>query len=333
MLTEDTTQDTADRPDNQTKFLWFSGKGGTGKTTISASTALQLADRGHMVLLISTDPAHSLSDSLDMDIDGMTSVTTNLNALELDPEEEVETFRDELQLSQYEDQFDVMDDVHDGIDIMKSGPGIAEMAAFNRFIQYMNDDTYDVIVFDTAPTGHTLSLLELPEVMDSMVGKILTMRMRFSQAVDTFKSFFGQDTESPVGVEQLEELKQHIENARTMLTDPSVTSFNFVMLSEKMSIYETERAMENVNDFDIPVGRLFVNKLIPENPDCDFCTSRRTMQQDNLTLIHDRFTGCEIVEIPLMDHEIQGPERLNALAEQMVVSTAADTSDPSDTPS
>ncbi len=310
--------------DGQTKFLWFSGKGGTGKTTLSASTSLQLADRGHSVLLISTDPAHSLSDSLDMEIDSMTMVNEKLDALELDPEEEVEDFRETLQLSEYQDQFDVMDDVQDGLDIMKKGPGIAEMAAFNRFIQYMNKDTYDVIVFDTAPTGHTLSLLQLPEVLDSMVGKVLTMRMRFSQAVDTFKTFFGQESETPVGVQDLEELKKQIEHARELLTDPAVTSFNFVMLAEKMSIYETERAIERVDEFEIPTGRLFVNQLIPENSDCDFCTSRRTMQQDNLALIHETFPQFQIVEVPLMDHEIRGSDLLNTLAAEMVVSEPAD---------
>lgn len=305
----------------ETKFLWFSGKGGTGKTTMSAATALQLAERGHRVLLISTDPAHSLSDSLDQELDGKTAVKEGLDVWELDPEEEVETFQSKLQMSDFQDQFGVMDDVYDGIDIMKNGPGIAEMAAFNKFIEFMNSGEYDVIVFDTAPTGHTLSLLRLPEVMDSMVGKVLKMRLRFSQAIDTFKTFLGQDAETPVGVQQLEEFKQQIERARFLMTDPAVTSFNFVLLAEKMSIYETERATQYVKEFDIPVGKLFVNQLIPENLDCDFCTSRRTMQQENLQLIHDRFTDVSIVEIPQLRHEVRGEEMLNQLAENMTAST------------
>lgn len=312
---------------NSTKFLWFSGKGGTGKTSISAATALQLSDRGHRVLLISTDPAHSLSDSLDMDLDGMTAVNPHLHALELDPEEEVDEFRSKMQMSEFEGQMEgmgIMDDVYEGIDIMKGGPGITEMAAFNKFIQFMHSDEYDVIVFDTAPTGHTLSLLRLPEVMDSMVGKVLKMRMRFSQAIDTFKTFLGQETPENAGVQQLEELKRRIESARELMTDPSVTSFNFVMLAEKMSIYETERAMEHVETFNIPVGRIFVNQLIPENDDCDFCTSRRNMQQDNLKLIHDTFTDYDLVEIPMLHEEVRGKDMLNKLADSMVASTPSE---------
>jgi arsenite-transporting ATPase len=306
------------RPD--TKFLWFSGKGGTGKTSISAATALQLADRGHDVLLISTDPAHSLSDALDIDIDGKAAVNDRVDALELDPEEEVDAFQEKLQMSEFQDDMGMMDDVYESMDIMKSGPGVTEMAAFNKFIQFMHSDEYDVIVFDTAPTGHTLSLLELPDVMDSMVGKVLRMRMRFSDAIDTFKSFFGQDSEEEhPGVQELEALKKRIESARELMTDPTVTTFNFVMLAEKMSVYETERAVDHVNEFDIPIDRLFVNQLIPKNKDCDFCTSRRTMQQDNLELIHDMFDDYEIVEIPMLHHEVRGEEMLHTLADNMTI--------------
>lgn len=317
MLKETVENMTIGRDTPDTKFLWFSGKGGTGKTTVSAATALQLANRGHETLLISTDPAHSLSDSLDTDINGKTQITEHLEAMELDPEAEVEAFRTKLQMREFEDQMDVMDDVYEGIDIMKTGPGVAEMAAFNKFMEFMNSGEYDVIIFDTAPTGHTLTLLQLPEVMDSMVGKVLKMRVRFSQAVDTFKSFFGQEKGENASLQELEQLKTRIENAREMMTDPGVTSFNFVLLAEKMSIYETERAMEQVDQFDIPVGRLFVNQLIPENESCEFCTSRREMQQENIETIHDLFSEHDIVEIPLFAEEARGEPMLNRIAENM----------------
>lgn len=314
----------------RTKFLWFSGKGGTGKTTISTATALQLAGRGHEVLLISTDPAHSVSDSLDVEIEDTgdpVRVEDNLDVLELDPEEEVEAYRQQMQMADMQDQMGLMNEVQESMDIMKGGPGVAEMAAFNKFMTYMQSDDYDVIVFDTAPTGHTLTLLELPEVMDSMVGKVLKMRMRFSQAIDTFKTMMGGEANSESDIEKLETMKQRIEDAREMLADPEITSFNFVMLPEKMSVYETERALDRVQDFDIPIGRIFVNQLLPENPDCDFCTSRRAMQQENLELIHERFPGHTIVEIPLFDTEVRGTEMLAELADRMTIHAPADADD------
>ncbi|MFB6076517.1 MAG: ArsA family ATPase, partial [Candidatus Nanohaloarchaea archaeon] len=304
---------TADRSDAPTKFLWFSGKGGTGKTTVSAATALQLADRGHDTLVVSTDPANSLSDSLDRDIDDLEHISDNLDALEIDPEEEAEDYRQQLQAAEVEEGT-LQAELSESMDIMKSGPGVAEMAAFNRFMEFMDDDEYDVIVFDTAPTGHTLKLLQLPEVMDSMVGKVLRMRMRFSQAVDTVTSLFGKESDVDSGVRKLEEMKDRIENARAVMADPDRTRFNFVLIPETMAVYETERAVERVQEFDIPTGRLFVNKIVPENPDCEFCTARRTMQEDNLADIHDRFHEFSIVETPLLRTEVRGPEMLQEFA-------------------
>ncbi len=298
-----------------TAFIWFSGKGGVGKTTISAATALDLGEAGHDVLIISTDPAHSLSDSLDMAIDDLTPVTDNVDALELDPEEEAEAYRQQLQASSEGDA--LMAEVVEGLDIMKSGPGVAEMAAFNRFMDYMTRDDYDVIVFDTAPTGHTLKLLQLPEVMESMVGKVLRMRMRFSQAVNTVSALFGKEKDVDSGVEKLEAMKARIERARELMTDPDRTRFNFVLIPETMSIVETERALDRIGTFDIPVGRMFVNQVLPEPEDCDFCAARYAMQQDNLDRIRDAFPGHAIVTIPQFPHEIRGPDRLRDLAAAM----------------
>lgn len=303
-------------PQRSAKFLWFSGKGGTGKTTISSATALQLADRGHDVLLVSTDPAHSVADALAIEMDGKTAINDRLDVVEIDPEEEVQDYKETLQTREFEDQWGIMEEVYEGMDIMKGGPGVAEMAAFNRFMEFMNTDDYDVVVFDTAPTGHTLSLLRLPEVMESMVGKVLRMRMRFSQAVGTVKSIFGQE-HSDGDVAKLEEMKRRIEHARAAMADPDVTSFNFVLEPETMSIDETRRAIDRVREFGIPVGRIFVNKLLPENDDCDFCASRRAMQQRNLEVAREAFTPYAVVHIPMQQHEVRGIDALNDLANHM----------------
>lgn len=321
-MNSDTAAAVVDTDTPATKFLWFSGKGGTGKTTISAATALALGQRGHDVLVISTDPAHSLSDALDYEIDGETQVAEHVTAVEIDPEEEVDEFQEQLQMRDVEDQMGVMDDVYESMDIVKTGPGVAEMAAFNTFIEYMHDDTYDVVVFDTAPTGHTLALLELPEILDSMVGKALKMRMRFSEAIDTFKTFFGQgDDAEDAGVAELEAMKDRIRHAREMMTDPGRTAFNMVMQPEKMSLYETERAVDQLQETGIPVGRIFVNGVVPENESCDFCSSRRSMQQANLDRIRDTFADYDIVEIPLQPDEVRGISDLEALTAEMTPST------------
>ncbi len=303
-----------DQPDD-VSYLWFSGKGGTGKTTIATATALQLAERGHEVLLVSTDPAHSVGDALDMALDGKTRVVEGLEAVEVDPEEEVEEFREQLSLDQFGEE--TAADIYEGLDLLGSGPGVAEAAALHRFMEFMHDDAYDAVVFDTAPTGHTLQLLQLPEVMESMIGTALRMRMRFTKMVDTVKTLFGKGGEVDSGVEQLERMKERVKAARRVMRDPSRTAFNFVLLPEAMSVAETRRAVERVEESGMQVSRLFVNKLVPEQPDCPFCTSRRAMQQDHLVEIRELFGDRDVVTVPLFSTEVQGIDRLRHMADAM----------------
>jgi len=295
-----------------TEFMFFGGKGGVGKTSLSAATALSLADEGEEVLLISTDPAHSLSDVFDKNIRGEKKLTDGLYALEIDPEEAVDEYQEQMEL-------DDMPDAMQELDMFAKSPGLDEMAAFDEFMKYMRSGEYDYIIFDTAPTGHTLNLLELPELMESMVGKVLKMRMRLSDAMDMFKGFLGQDDEDEEedqGVKDLREMKQRIEEARKLLRSDR-TRFNFVMIPEKMSVYETERAIDAVTDQDINVGGLYMNKILPPNENCEFCSSRRSMQQDNIEEAERRFDGRDIVEIQLFSHEIRGFPRLRELGEKL----------------
>lgn len=299
--------------DTAVRFTFFGGKGGVGKTSVSAATALRRAENGESVLLISTDPAHSVSDAFDMEIDGETEVREGLYAVEVDPEEAMESYRDEIAMED-------MPEMMEGLGMLDKTPGMDEMAAFNQFMKYMRSDEYDHIIFDTAPTGHTLNLLQLPELMDSMVGTMLKMRMRVSGAMDMVKGMFGGDDDEEEGedpgVAQLKEMKARIEEARELLTGPE-TVFNFVMIPETMSLYETERAIEAVGDNEIAVGRLYVNKVLPENRDCDFCTARRSMQQQNVDDAEERFSGMEMTEIPLFTQEVHGLDMLGRMASHL----------------
>ncbi len=292
---------------DETRFTFFGGKGGVGKTSLSAATALQLSEKGR-VLIISTDPAHSLSDAFGTEIDGETEIREDLHALEIDPDEAAEQYREEMAVED-------MPEAMQGMDMLKKTPGVDEMAAFNQFMKYMRSGEYDFIVFDTAPTGHTLNLLQLPEVMDSMVGKFLKLRMRMSDAIDMVKGFFGSDgeeDEQDPGLERLKEMKKRIEEARELLASDR-TSFNFVLIPEKMSILETDRAIEAVDDFDIPVGTLYMNKVLPRNDECEFCSARFSIQQQNIEDAENRFDAT-IHEIPMLKQEVQGMDSLQELS-------------------
>ena len=145
---------------------------GVGKTTVSAATALWCARVGKKTLIISTDPAHSLGDSFDRVIKHVpTPITQNLEAIEIDPDRAMDEYKEKMQMQQkYNDALGMFSEQ---FDVMSSSPGIDEVASFDKFMQYMNTDEYDVIIFDTAPTGHTLRLLSFPEMMDSWMGKMI----------------------------------------------------------------------------------------------------------------------------------------------------------------
>ena len=166
---------------DNTTFIFVGGKGGVGKTSVSSATALWLAEQGKKTLIVSTDPAHSLADSLEVPIGSYPrEIKTNLFAVEIDPDEAMAQKQAQLESQKAANPESAggllgMDFLSDQLDMASSSPGADEAAAFEMFMGVMNSDEFDVVVFDTAPTGHTLRLLSFPEVMDSWVGKIMML--------------------------------------------------------------------------------------------------------------------------------------------------------------
>ena len=144
----------------KTTFVFIGGKGGVGKTTVSAATALWFARQGKKTLVISTDPAHSLSDSYERNIGyNPTPIAENLEALEIDPEIAMQEYQAKMKEQQALNPGNDMGMMQEQMDMASMSPGIDEAAAFDKFLQYMTTDEYDIVLFDTAPTGHTLRLL------------------------------------------------------------------------------------------------------------------------------------------------------------------------------
>jgi len=305
----------------KTEYIFFSGKGGVGKTSVAAATSLWLSRRGKKVLIISTDPAHSLSDSFETDIGGeVKKLRKNLYAVEIDPalamQEYKEKFVPRIENIEYLKGFGL----EDTFDIAGMTPGIDEIASFDKFLQYMGSGDYDVIVFDTAPTGHTLRFLSLPDVLDSWIGKMIKIRLRFASLANVFKKIlpFGNTEEggADAAAGQLDAMKKRIEKARKILSDPDKTHFWIVTIAEQMAVYESRRALKILKDYRIPVEGIIVNQLIPEN-DCSFCQARRKMQLENLKRIHGEFPGMKIKEINLLGHEIKGFRTLERVGSEL----------------
>jgi len=303
----------------KTTFVFIGGKGGVGKTTVSAATALWLADEGKKTLVISTDPAHSLSDSFEKNIGhDPTPIAENLFAAEIDPEVAMKDYQAKMKEQQALNPGMDMGMLEDQMDMASMAPGIDETAAFDKFLQYMTTDEYDIVIFDTAPTGHTLRLLTFPEMMDSWVGKMIKIRRQVGSMAKAFKNimpFMGDEEEEDRALEDMEESKKQIRAARGVLSDPNRTSFKMVVIPEEMSIYESERAMEALKKNNMFADGVIVNQIQPEEADCEFCRARRKIQEKRLETIKQKFGEQVIAQIPLFEEEVKGIDRLRGVAQ------------------
>ncbi len=301
----------------KTTFVFIGGKGGVGKTTVSAATSLWFADEGKKTLIISTDPAHSLSDSFEKPIGhDPTPVAPNLYAVEIDPEVAMQDYQAKMKEQQQLNPGMDMGMMEDQMDMAAMSPGIDEAAAFDKFLQYMTTDEYDIVIFDTAPTGHTLRFLSFPEIMDSWVGKMIKIRRQIGGMAKAFKNimpFMGDEEEEDKALEDMEVTKKKIREARAVMANPNRTSFKMVVIPEEMSIYESERAMVALQKYHMYTDGVIVNQVQPEEADCEFCASRRKLQEQRLKTIHEKFGSQLIAEIPLFKGEVKGEEGLRAV--------------------
>jgi arsenite-transporting ATPase len=310
-------------------IIMFGGKGGVGKTTCAASSAIWAAEHGRNTLIISTDPAHSLGDSLGLDLIPGEPVKVpgiiNLTALEIDPKASMQEFSNLMNVNPMNEEglggllgsLNVMEDLGDISSL--SPPGIDETLALLKLLEFIETDhNYNLIIFDTAPTGHTLRFLSLPETLSGWIGKLLKLRIRLGKLFGIFKKMFSSDdSEDDRSAEILEKLNQSIIHAREDLTDPYKCSFVIVMIPENMAITETGRLINQLIKYNIPNSTVIVNQLYKDEENlCEFCQARRSMQKRNLDKINELFQdkmGKSIIELPLFKNEIREYEKLKEL--------------------
>lgn len=306
------------------KMLLFGGKGGVGKTTCAASTSVFAAENlNKKVLVISTDPAHSLGDSLGQVLTPgeVTKVNDvkNLWALEISPEMEQSQVSNMLSMIPQED-FPLGDEMKDLTQL--NPPGIDEAMAFGKVLEYIDNSDYDLIIFDTAPTGHTLRLLSIPQMLSGWMGKIITLRLKMGKIFEMFKGLLKKksddDKEEEDPLDTLKKLKESIESANLSLTNPEKTSFIICTIAEIMSIYETERLISSLIEYNIPSNHILINQLYPEHLDCKFCQVRRQMQQNHVKNIRELFgKNYNITELPLFDNEVRNIDKLRLFAKYL----------------
>lgn len=332
---ETTVDTTVDAPE----YVLYGGKGGVGKTTMAAATALASAREGTATLVVSTDPAHSLSDALGTDVPAEPARIREdvpLYGSEIDPENMAGGPFGAEGMGAGGGAAGGLADLFGGENPLRAGsmPGADEAAAFQLLLRYMDDERFDRVVVDTAPTGHTLRLLELPDVMDSMVGKLIALKEQFSGMLGNLGGMFGgeapDEEQMDEGVDDLRALSRRVERLRDALTDPARTDFRVVMVPEAMSVTESERLIGRLDGFGIPVATVVVNKVMqpladvadvetdwfvaPDLDGCEFCQRRWDVQRKALSQAQDVFRGHDVKRVPLFADEVHGEKMLDIVA-------------------
>jgi arsenite-transporting ATPase len=301
--------------------LFFGGKGGVGKTTCSAAVALALSARGRRVLLVSTDPAHSTSDIFEQPIGpAERELKPRLWALEIDGEAEAARYISDVRRD-IERMFSpsVIKQAHRQIEMAAASPGLVEVALLDRMIDLVVDreGSYDSIIFDTAPTGHTLQLLRMPEAMTTWIQALVKHRRVLlemdREPNEPLKTVLEED---PV-LAALERRRRRLDDLRNTIVDRSRTSFVLVTIAERLAIEETARAADVLGDTSLTIGGLIVNRVLPDNLDGEFYRARKAQEDVYLEEIARRFSRLPRSLVRQLPRDVYGLESLALVAAQL----------------
>jgi arsenite-transporting ATPase len=291
------------------KLILFGGKGGVGKTTCACSTALYLAE-DFKTLLFSTDPAHSLADSLGQRIGNEVSEVKGINSLsvmEIDAQKNLLRFKTE-----HEDQIRkvILTGTNLGAEDVESVfalplPGMDEIMGLKTVVDLMGEAKFDKYVVDTAPTGHALQLLASPELLDDWIKVIAKMRWKYRYVAETFGGKYTPDEADDF----LLTMKKSVKRIEDVLHSPDTSEFVAVTIPEEMAILETERLITGLGRHGIKVRQLIINNVL-QSDGCEFCREKRKSQHEHITQMGEKFKGLTTTIVPLQPREVKGREAL-----------------------
>jgi len=292
------------------RVLFFGGKGGVGKTTCASAMALTASRAGKRVLLVSTDPAHSTSDMFERPIGPEpVQLLPNLHGLEIDGAFEAQRYVANVK-EQISSLFGhhILKEANKQIDLAASMPGAEEMALFDRIGGLIRgeDDRFDLIVFDTAPTGHTLRLIRMPELMEAWI-RALSRSRRAMLGIE-------QDDKTDPVMLSLAQRLEHLREFRARLLSPRLCAFVLVLVAERLPIEETSRAIEQLQEAGVTIGGLVVNRVLPASSPDPFLQSRHQQEQIYLDEIDKRFASHALVRVPQLPSDVHGVTTLEHLA-------------------
>jgi len=294
------------------RVLMFGGKGGVGKTTCSATTALHYASLGRRTLIISSDLTPSLSDIFEMEV-GPTEKPVrgveNLHALEIGPEEVMKRWKKKFGPEIYEAASSLIDMEYDEvIDYVAMAPGIQEEFMLDYVLERIKDGSYDLIVWDTAPAGDTLRLLELPH---KFIAHLRVAPKVYMQVRDAFK------LKKVPFLNIIEGWKALAEEVTRFMRDPNNTEFILVTIPEGLGVYQARRLVREFERFGLEIRHILVNNVIM-NLDSEFNRQRMEMQSKYLRMLDDEYgQRMKLIHLPLFPYEMKGVESLRALEKEL----------------
>ncbi|MGD9903481.1 MAG: ArsA family ATPase [Vicinamibacterales bacterium] len=299
------------------QVLFFGGKGGVGKTTCAAAMAVAASRAGRRVLVVSTDPAHSTSDIFERPIGPEpVELSARLWGLEIDAATESARYVAEVK-DRVRQLFghSILKEAFTQIDLAASMPGAEEVALFDRMGQLIlgEDPRFDLVIFDTAPTGHTLRLVRMPELMEAWM-RALSKSRRAMLGVE------GDDQDDPI-LRSLAVRFERLQALRARLVGGRTTAFVLVLIPERLPIEETARALNQLDETGVRVGGLVVNRVLPESSTDAFLQSRRAQEQVYLDEIARRFGDRPRVELPQFPKDVYGQAALEPIADALLAAT------------
>jgi arsenite-transporting ATPase len=292
------------------KILFFGGKGGVGKTTCASAAAVEASRRGRRVLLVSTDPAHSTSDMFEQPLSREErEIRPGLFGLEIDATFEAQRYLDRAK-QQIAELFSpaILKEASKQIDLAATMPGVEEVALFDRMSELIvdRDDEYDLVIFDTAPTGHTLRLLQMPEMMTAWVRALSKTR----------RAMLTDDPGPDPVLATLESRRERLQIVRARLMQARLAAFVLVLIPERLPIEETARALDVLAASDVHVAGLVVNRVLPEL-DGPFLSARRRQEQVYLDEIARRFAPLPRLRIPQLESDVHGITQLEGIGREI----------------
>ncbi|CAL8078378.1 unnamed protein product [Calicophoron daubneyi] len=327
------------------RWIFVGGKGGVGKTTCSCCIASELCKVRDRVLILSTDPAHNLSDAFDQKFSKTPTKVKgfdNLFAMEIDPNVNLSELEEDLVGSE---EAAISADIRRSIShLMTSFPGVDEYMSYTEVFRLVGNLDYSVVIFDTAPTGHTLRLLSFPEAMEKSLTKIVAMKNQVAPFLTQMMSFIGvSNVQTADLTNAIESRLPIVKEITRQFKDPTQTTFVCVCIPEFLSMYETERLVQELTAHEIDVHNVIVNQLLfpnimlsgPEDgvtsgdvsrqkakeppSSCRMCLARHRIQSKYLEQILELYEDMHVIQLPQLEEEVRGVEMVKSFARNLLV--------------